>query len=388
MNNITGPPVEGADFFGRESEIKYAWGRITKKNNLIFPSPRRVGKTSFALKLLDIAKNDGWNIVSINLEKISSEQDFIQAFVDELKMLSWWNKLKDRGDSLLSAIKQIKPSVSIGGAKVELEWQNNKINIYKELSNLLDHKEKTLIFFDELTVLLTAIIKGSDDGKKNVTHFLHWLRDIRIKGSSEIRWIYCSSVGIENFTHQHGISDTMNDMHDYELKSYSKVDSIKMLESLGDSNDLALENNISQAIVDKLGYCLPFFLQIIFEKIHYLVSIEDITLDEAIVNKAYDLLIEEKHFNTWIERLDEQYAENKSHARGLLKHICQANSGVSRENLINTLVAAQLTAEDAEEAVRLLLYMLKNDGYIMEENGLYKFRSPLLRDFWFNRFVK
>jgi uncharacterized protein len=32
--------------------------------------------------------------------------------------------------------------------------------------------------------------------------------------------------------------------------------------------------------------------------------------------------------------------------------------------------------------------MLTNDGYLIEEDGLYQFRSPLLRDFWFNRFVK
>ena len=32
--------------------------------------------------------------------------------------------------------------------------------------------------------------------------------------------------------------------------------------------------------------------------------------------------------------------------------------------------------------------MLQNDGYLMEERDLYHFRSPLLRDFWFNRFVK
>ena len=32
--------------------------------------------------------------------------------------------------------------------------------------------------------------------------------------------------------------------------------------------------------------------------------------------------------------------------------------------------------------------MLKNDGYIIEEELKYTFRSPLLRDFWYNRFSK
>jgi uncharacterized protein len=72
----------------------------------------------------------------------------------------------------------------------------------------------------------------------------------------------------------------------------------------------------------------------------------------------------------------------------LLKHICQENQGSRRENLINVLSAQSQNIEEAESAVTHLLYMLKNDGYLMEENNLYLFRSPLLRDFWFNRFAK
>src|SRR6202012_6270333 len=101
MDNITGPPVTGDHFFGREKEIDYAWERINTGNNLIFPSPRRVGKTSFALKLLDVAGNNGWHKVHVNLESISTEHDFIEHFIDQLKGLSWWEKVKDKGGDLL-----------------------------------------------------------------------------------------------------------------------------------------------------------------------------------------------------------------------------------------------------------------------------------------------
>lgn len=32
--------------------------------------------------------------------------------------------------------------------------------------------------------------------------------------------------------------------------------------------------------------------------------------------------------------------------------------------------------------------MLQNDGYLIEVQSKYGFRSPLLRDFWYNRFSK
>ncbi|HAL83324.1 MAG TPA: hypothetical protein DCO83_14710 [Mucilaginibacter sp.] len=388
MNNITGPPVTGDDFFGREKEIEFIWDRINKGNNFIFPSPRRVGKTSFALKLLDEAGNNGWQTVHLNLEEVSTEQDFIEHFIIKLTNLSWWEKRKEQGSAFIEAFKSIKPKFSVAGVKVEVEWQSNKKNIYTQLTDLIDHDEPTLIFFDELTVLLTSIVNSGDDGKKNVTDFLHWLRGLRITAGSKIKWIYCSSVGIENFTHRHGISDTLNDAHEYALKSFKPEESIKMLKLLSDTKGLKLESGITKAIVNKLEYCLPFFLQIIFDKICLLNAIDNLPLNIEIVNIAYNDLIEESHFNTWVERINEQYDDNKDQAFCVLNHTCQAKKGVKRKNLVNVLSASASSPEKAEETVSLLLYMLRNDGYLMEEGGLYRFRSPLLRDFWFNRFVK
>ena len=55
MKNKAGPPVEGDDFFGREKELAYAWRKLQSGNSLLLAAPRRVGKTSFAKKLLSLA---------------------------------------------------------------------------------------------------------------------------------------------------------------------------------------------------------------------------------------------------------------------------------------------------------------------------------------------
>ena len=82
INNITGSPVEGDNFFGREKELKYAWNHIRKGNSLILSAPRRVGKSSFAKKLLEIAKGEKWNTLEINLEEIKSEEGFVKLFIE------------------------------------------------------------------------------------------------------------------------------------------------------------------------------------------------------------------------------------------------------------------------------------------------------------------
>jgi len=70
------------------------WERIQNGNNLIFPSPRRVGKTSFAFKIADRAQAEGWRTVKLNLEKVTSEQKLVELFIEELKNGSQWEKNK------------------------------------------------------------------------------------------------------------------------------------------------------------------------------------------------------------------------------------------------------------------------------------------------------
>lgn len=386
VNNKTGSPVIGSDFFGREKEIEYVWDSIKNGNNIMLPSPRRVGKTSFALKMIEKAKKEGWKTVSINLEE-HNELEFINDFANQLIKQSTIEKIKQGGAKLLEEIKQLKPKFAYEGVEISLEWQIRKKDLYQKLKDLLDHEKPTLIFLDELTVLLSKLVK-QENGVEKASDLLHWMRAIRTKASSKIKWIYCSSVGIENFTHTYNISESLNDVTDYYLKSFDENTSKKMLHKLGAAqNAVELNEVIIENIIDKLDYCIPFFLQIMYEKISYLIKVEGKPNDETIVTEAYKRITEEKHFNTWIERIEKQYGDLANHSFTLLKHICQEKSGSKRQNIENQLINKIDDPEKMESILSRLLYMLKNDGYLIEEDSLYKFRSPLLRDFWFKRFV-
>lgn len=389
MRIILGTPVEGPDFFGRENELAYAWNLIENGNNLMLPSPRRVGKTSFALKLTSFAREKGWNVIEMNLEKsATNEIDFVDELVKALQQLSGWEKVKAKGVKLLDLLSRLRPSVAIGGVEATVNWDRQRDDAYQQVAELLPHNEPTLIFFDELTVLLNKVLRSSDKGLQQATNFLHWLRALRLHSGSRIRWIFCSSVGIENFTHQHRISDTINDVHDYFLHSFSQEESKSMLTKLSADNNFTIEEALQEAIVTKLDYCLPFFLQLIFDKMKNMSIMEKTPVDTRLLDRAYEALINERHFNTWVERIPEQYGTRAESAFAALRLICQSKKGIKRPALLNQLVADGLSPEKAEEMTSTLLYMLKNDGYLIEETGFYRFRSPLLRDFWYNRFVK
>lgn len=51
MNNILGQPVEGSDFYDREEDTKRIWLSLEEGNHILLLAPRRVGKTSLAIRV-------------------------------------------------------------------------------------------------------------------------------------------------------------------------------------------------------------------------------------------------------------------------------------------------------------------------------------------------
>lgn len=390
MKNITGPPVEGDNFFGRTKELQFAWHQIENGNSLILSAPRRVGKSSFAKKLLVQAQEQGWNTLEINLEKVKTEEGFVKSLVDALQKQSWWTKTQKRvGATLDSILSSIKASVEYEGIKTSLEYQSKKEDAYEQLKKLFDHTENTLVMVDELTILLASFLDNDkENGKKNAEFFLNWLRSFRQITGNKIRWIFCSSIGIDNFVSLHQLSYTLNDINTFPIGAFTSTQASEFLNELAKAEGIEFSDELSVYILEKLGWNLPFFIQILFNKIYFLHFIEDKKLDQKTVDEAYTSLISEKHLNTWDERLKE-YGDLELSIRIVLNSLSGIPEGQSRDNL-TLLLFAKINDEDkAQTVLSEVLRVLQNDGYlIVNEQNKYLFRSPLLRDFWFNRYRK
>lgn len=381
MRNRTGPPVTGDDFFGRRKELDYAWQLLLDGNNLMLPSPRRVGKTSFALALMNRAKKENWETIHINLEQSPDEFRFLEQLIEQLKKLSVLHRMRDAGSGLIELMGRIKAKMEVGEVTLGLEWEANKRDVYKEIAKLLDHSQSTLVFFDEVAVLLGHIGSSEKPGR-GAGEFLHWLRSLRIEPDSKIRWIFCSSVGIENFTRMHRLSETINDFKSLDLKAFSTEESLEMLERLGADNAFELPLDVRIRVVERLVYGLPFFIQLMFEQMKNLHFTHGKEIKPDLANEAFELLSEGRHFNTWIERIEKQYDRLSTPAFLLLKAIAQHPAGCSRLVLKNTLLRLNADLNDIDNQLGMLLQMLRHDGYLLEAENKFDFRSPLLKAFW------
>ncbi len=66
MNNIVGQPVENDDFFNREAEVHAVWESLEQGNHVLLLAPRRVGKTSLALRVGQRARQAGWRFAFVD----------------------------------------------------------------------------------------------------------------------------------------------------------------------------------------------------------------------------------------------------------------------------------------------------------------------------------
>ena len=389
MKNKVGPPVEGEDFFGREKELQFAFNQIEDGNSLLLAAPRRVGKTSFAKKLIVMADDRSWRILEINLEGIKSEPQFIKTFIKDLQKKTWWGSVsKAIRNNIGSLLEQIDVSIEKDGLKGSVAWKAKRKEVFEKLENLFEHNKNTLIMIDELGVLLNTYGEDVETGITNAESLLNWFRSLRQKSETQIRWIFCSSIGIKNFTNRHNISYTINDIEPFKLKTFDKPLAKGLIEKLAESKGFELTDIIIEKMLEKIDWYLPYFVQLLFKEIHRLNQVEEFPVDKKLVDVAYERLIKNQYFDTWDERL-KYYYEVEITSRKILNRLCQNPEGESRKLLFDLIHQASDPREETEKELGQIIGMLTNDGYIYQhQNEKFLFRSPFLRDYWYNKFIR
>ena len=385
ISNKIGPPVEGEDFFGREKEIRKANRLLDSNHSLLLSAPRRIGKSSLAKRLIEEKKQQGWKCVYIDLEETTTEEGFLRLVIEAFKENGIWKQLAEgMSKGLVSVLDRIE-KISLGPVDLNIGKREDQEDLYKNLKELIKHDEDTFIVVDELTLFL-GILNKSENGAEKVAFILNWLRSLRQVSKTNVRWLFCGSVGLRNFTSAMNLGYTINDLMEFGLGELSREEAEGLLSGLCKSEDMEMSEELINYTLDKLHWNIPYFIQVIFSKLAE--EYEDKVTKESI-DIAYDKLCSENYLSTWSERLSE-YREFEVPARQILKSLSTQPAGMERDAMLNILMTGQ-DASKVEEIDYLLskvLEMLENDGYILKMDSIRAFRSPLLRDYWFNKFVQ
>jgi uncharacterized protein len=385
---VIGAPATGDKYWprpGLSAELLSA----LENDHVIFPGPRRTGKTS-VLKDLESRAADGEKVVLINTEKLASPAALIQTIA---KAVAPAGKLKTIAKSIggqASRIKSIK--VAVFGLDfdkaAETDWQAAADAL---LNTLQEQTNRTLIMLDEFSVFVDLMARKD---KAQAEQLLRWFREWRQRlVDTPVRFLLTGSIGIDSVLRKLQLGDTINDFRSIEMCVPSDAEAKKFLKQRAQENGIPLKTGHAAKIIELIGQPWFYFLNIFLAEIQAWSRREGCELTSKDLASIYqDRLVGPGNENVkhmW-DKLDEIFAPAEQRlARELLRHMSRTANGMSRTEMENVHMQVFPPGSSAETAqLDYVLRVLRHDGYLIQsttgEQRTY-FTSNLLRDFWFRQ---
>lgn len=168
---VYGKVARGECFADREREIAELSSDILSGQNVILFSPRRYGKTSLILEVLDRVRAQGVLAVYLDLFKVVSEEDFVAAYAKEIARLCGGG-IRAALNRIRSLLPRLIPKVVVKGegVEVELEFEFDLRgareplldDLFEAVAVLAREREKqAVVVFDEFQE-----IAGWDEGER------------------------------------------------------------------------------------------------------------------------------------------------------------------------------------------------------------------------------
>jgi AAA+ ATPase superfamily predicted ATPase len=383
-----GGALTGEAIVDRKNEIASIW-RALQNQSVVISSERRVGKTSI-LRKMEEKPCDGWIPLLYIVEGKEHPVEFIEGLYEELLKK---NILKDNFHKLKKLYKQYVSGENIFNWKFPEIKENWKQFLETIIEDIIDTKQKVLLMFDELPLMLSMFIKSSEIGPLGTMGFLDTLRELRNKyeASKNISFIFCGSIGIQlvikDLKRNHGYnSDPINNMKIISISSMDEEGAVELCQKLAEDTPFQLPDK--DTIIDYIGNetdRLPFYIQHVFD---YFYESGEKVITKKHVDEAIKTLLSDPQdvgfFRHYCDRIKTYYdQEMQKIALLILDKICQKETYWKENDIINEVKSHQeVDAEPIKEALDLIW----SDHYLVRElrnnRRIYKFRYSILRKWW------
>ena len=377
-------PVTGDDFYGRKVELSRANRLLDGGQSFVLSAPRRIGKSSLAKRILEQQREKGAKTIYIDLESIETKEEFIALLLQRLNTAGIWNKTLNLGKSVIG--KLLKSIKSIGNVVLDFSEFSEWDGIYTNIADAIDFHQNVVIVIDELSLFLQYLDKNGENDHE-VKFLLNWLRGLRQKEGSNIKWILSGSIGLHNFTGMRNLSYTINDLAILDFDAMTPEEAKGFVLALSDAEGLGIAESDAEYLLQKIGWAVPYIIQLMINELINLKESE-VAVSQETIDEAYDRIAESDYLNIWSERLLE-YNGYADMARFILRELSKSEEGMAKEDLYQ----GYLKAFQLQDSFRLehemseVLNMLERDSYIDRAEGKRRFRSPLLRDWWKRSFL-
>ena len=383
MKIIIGPAAEGEFYFARPHLDEQFWRKLKESHNLSIAAPRRVGKSSFMLHLLKNNK-EGHFCIYIITESINEPNEFFKKIYKTLLgTLSLGGKFKQFVEDVFKRLDIKKISMT------EIEFGKNEIDYYEEIlllcKEIKEHDARIVLMIDEFSQTLENII--TDQSREIARNFLHQCRELRqnLDVKSKISFVYTGSIGLENLVLSIDEPRSITDLGHFNIPPLATGEANKLITQIIDGDSIRFEEKEREYFLNKMNWLLPYFIQVMMSEMDGICKeIGKHTISKSIIDEAFKRALDNRsYFEHWLTRLRSIFKGGDfSFAKEVLK-IAAINNGIDYYQLQD--VTAKFDIDDFVP----LINILQHDGYLVknEQNGTYRFNSPLLQSWWLKNIV-
>jgi hypothetical protein len=381
-DTITGDAATEGRYLRREHINGYFWREVRKGNHILFVAPRRVGKTSV---MKDLAGNspEGFICIYENIEGVTSRNEFYRRLFELILQCVHRSKLRQAKEFIAHCIgkyeiKEItKSGIQLG--KRDIDYEREIRHLVPELAKAEVH---AVIFLDEFAEVIHKLKKSNC--QEDAIQILHTLREIRSdENFKHFTMVYAGSIGLEFVIKQIDRPKLINDLHSIQLSALTEPEATELIRQLTKGATIQLTNEVVVGLKQKTSYLLPYYIQLMIEAIDGIAFEQrDPLITIEVIDQAFQrVLRERKNFEDWLLRLKEYQSAQFPFINDILKYAAH-NGQISVQEVYNKAAQFDRT-EDYMDYVEQLLH----DGYLAEpEMHTYRFISPLLREFWVQKF--
>lgn len=173
-----GNPVEGDYYLPRPELFATICKFLENRIHIVLMGPRRFGKTSFSLNLLNEFEKEGWSCLYIDIFNITSHRDFLQQLVRAIRskksfnttLKLWWERIKRLTPKVSLEMDPIMGNPSFSFTLGQLADEDTKTAIQDLLENLSSLGNKVIVVLDEFQ----KISEIDDDGWLEATLRSHF----------------------------------------------------------------------------------------------------------------------------------------------------------------------------------------------------------------------
>lgn len=383
--------VVGDSFFGRDAELALLRSRLLRGQHVILVAQRRMGKTSLCMEAA-IRFKDEFSFFYVDLQHKTDAGDAVAAIAAVASAhVSVGTKVRAVFENLIGAIDSVgneNLSVRLREA-IAGDWRPQGERVIEALGGL---DAPAVLILDELPILLTNMMLTREGhwrggGREAAAELLEWLRAMCIASQGKLVVVVTGSVGLGPVASRAGASGALNHYAEVSLGPWEPQLAMQAAEMLLRAKSLDIDAEASEEIVDKLGSCIPYHVQLLVDHL-----VQDAgkrrgnSVSKFDVQRVYTTRMLASHGHIELAHMEER----------LLKVLPVSQRPLATELLTQAAVRPLLTAnaaralgkrclpegEDVLDALKDILAVLEHDGYLERVQGGWRHVSRLLRDWW------